>query len=111
MEENKMIINRLPMKTWNRLNVNHKNITLSDIVKEGPSDMTVSAGDAAAGIAVSAGGGEAAADPSLNPVSFCGSFISGFCKIMVAIFIAIFIHGFYKDGYDKNVIACVKNRW
>ena len=60
-----------------------------------PSDMTVSAGDAAA----------------LNPVSFCGSFISGFCKIMVAIFIAIFIHGFYKDGYDKNVIACVKNRW
>lgn len=76
-----------------------------------PSDMTVSAGDAAAGIAVSAGGGEAAADPSLNPVSFCGSFISGFCKIMVAIFIAIFIHGFYKDGYDKNVIACVKNRW
>ena len=42
MEENKMIINRLPMKTWNRLNVNHKNITLSDIVKEGPSDMTVS---------------------------------------------------------------------
>ncbi|MBR6364732.1 MAG: SufD family Fe-S cluster assembly protein [Lachnospiraceae bacterium] len=42
MEENKMIINRLPMKTWNRLNVNHKNVTLSNIVNEGPSAMTFS---------------------------------------------------------------------
>ncbi len=42
MEEKSMVVNRLPMKTWNRLNINHKNVTLTNIVKEGPSDTTVS---------------------------------------------------------------------
>jgi len=39
MEENKMIINRLPMKTWNRLNVNHKIVTLASALKEAAADI------------------------------------------------------------------------
>ena len=30
MEENKMIINRLPMTTWNRLKVNQKTVVLTN---------------------------------------------------------------------------------
>lgn len=73
-----------------------------------PSDMTVSMGDAEMPVSVS----DAEADAgSINPVSFCISFIRGVCAIFVVIFTAIFVNGFYKDGYSKNVIACVRNRW
>ena len=72
--------------------------------------MTVSAGDAPMEMTVSMSDA-GATDASLNPASFCSGFISGTCRIMVAIFVAIFVHGFYKDGYDKNVLACVRRRW
>ena len=70
-------------------------VSVSDAV----SEMTVTASDT-----VSISG-------TTNPVNFCGSFINGVCAIIVVIFVAIFIHGFYKDGYSKNVIACVRSRW
>ncbi|MBO7515298.1 MAG: SufD family Fe-S cluster assembly protein [Lachnospiraceae bacterium] len=40
MEENKMIINRLPVTTWNRLKVNHKVVTLAQTAKEGQAGVT-----------------------------------------------------------------------
>lgn len=88
------------------------------------TEMAVSASDAAGDLAVSASdtadtalgitvsANESAAVPdSTNPVSFCSSYITMLCVIFVVIFTSIFIHSFYKDGYNKNVIACVRNRW
>ena len=83
-------------------------------------DMTVSAGDTATGLAVSeadfsAGVTISASDaslaPSPNPVSFCSSTVSGLCILFVVIYTASFVHSFYKDGYSKNVIGCVKYRY
>ena len=80
------------------------------------SDMAVSAGD----MAVSAGdvygemtvsGSDAAAMPAPSPISFFASVVSGLCLLFVVIYTASFVHAFYKDGYSKNVIACVKYRY
>ena len=80
---------------------------LADIPAE---EMTVSMGDASAGVTASA---EQTSDLSgtTNPADFCTSFIRGMSAIFVVIFTAIFVFGFYKDGYSKNVVACVKHRW
>lgn len=42
MEENKMIINRLPMTTWNRLKVNQKTVELTNTLQEAPAGITIS---------------------------------------------------------------------
>ena len=74
------------------------------------SDLTVSMSDSAEGTTVSVSD-TASQSGGTNPADFCSGFISGLCGIFVVIFTAIFIHGFYRDGYSKNVIACVKYRW
>ena len=72
-------------------------------------EMSVSAGDFSAGMTVSAS--DASPVPAPSPVSFCASIVSGLCLLFVVIYTASFIHAFYKDGYCKNVIACVKYRY
>ena len=71
--------------------------------------MAVSEGDFSAGITVSAS--DASLAPTPNPVSFCSSIVSGLCLLFVVIYTASFVHAFYKDGYSKNVIGCVKYRY
>ena len=84
------------------------------------SDMTVSSGDASEIMAVSDGdfnagvtvsGDNSTLSPKPNPVSFCSSIVSGMCLLFVVIYTASFVHAFYKDGYSKNVIGCVKYRY
>lgn len=83
-------------------------------------DMTVSAGDAAEGFMVSEGDFSAGVTVSPSdtsvfetpcPLSFCGSVVSGMCILFVVIYAASFVHAFYRDGYSKNVISCVKYRY
>lgn len=81
------------------------NVSQGDIAR----DMSVSAGDFSAGITVSAS--DASPVPAPNPISFCASIVSGLCILFVVIYTASFVHTFYKDGYCKNVIACVKYRY
>ena len=84
---------------------------LMNIVSNIPAtDMTVSGGDTSIGMTVSATD-DSDASGTISPISFCSPLISGLCGIFVVIFTAIFVYGFYKDGYSKNVIACVKYRW
>lgn len=83
-------------------------------------DMTVSAGDVSEGFAVSEGdlyadvtvsASDTVSAPKPNPVSFCASIVSGLCILFVVIYTASFVHAFYKDGYSKNVLGCVKYRY
>lgn len=83
------------------------------------SDMTVSggdfvsAGDFSEGLAVSATDAPSGASATTEswPVSFCAPIVSGLCLLFVVIYTASFVHAFYKDGFCKNVIACVKYRY
>lgn len=83
-------------------------------------DMTVSAGDVSEGFAVSeedlyadvtVSASDTVSAPKPNPVSFCASIVSGLCILFVVIYTASFVHAFYKDGYSKNVLGCVKYRY
>lgn len=83
-------------------------------------DMTASAGDVSEGFAVSEGdlyadvtvsASDTVSAPKPNPVSFCASIVSGLCILFVVIYTASFVHAFYKDGYSKNVLGCVKYRY